>query len=55
MSEPDEPRPSIAASMANWRTYRAPFYVKMQLAARNNWLKLIRRDSCCGNDGEPGC
>ncbi len=31
------------------------FGEKMRLAARNTWLKIKRRDSCCGHPGEPGC
>lgn len=41
--------------MTNWREYDAGRLTKLRLAARNNWLKLRNRSSCCGNHGEPGC
>jgi hypothetical protein len=28
---------------------------KLRLLARNNWLKLINLQNCCGHPGEPGC
>jgi hypothetical protein len=49
------PRPSLGAVFANWRAYDAPFLTKLRLAARNNWTKLRRRDTCCGHEGQPGC
>lgn len=50
-----ERRPSLRVSFSNWRTYEAPALTKLRLALRNNWRKLRRRRSCCGNEGEPGC
>ena len=42
-------------AVSNWRTYDAPFRVKLRLAARNNWRKMVNLSRCCGNGGEPGC
>lgn len=50
-----ERRPSFRAVISNWRTYDAPFWTKLRLAARNNWTKLRTRQNCCGHEGEPGC
>jgi hypothetical protein len=32
-----------------------PLYKKFYLVFRNNWIKLVKRQSCCGHPGEPGC
>ncbi len=32
-----------------------PLGLKLRLLARNTWLKIRNRSSCCGHDGEPGC
>ncbi len=41
--------------VSNWRSYEAPFHVKLRLAARNTWHKVINLSLCCGRGGEPGC
>ena len=48
-------RPSVRDFFANWRAYDGSLAVKLRLALRNNWTKLRRHSSCCGNAGEPGC
>ncbi len=48
-------RGSPRAFFANWRTYDAPFHVKLYLVVRNNWIKFRTFSDCCGNDGQPGC
>jgi hypothetical protein len=48
-------RPSIGALISNWHEYDAPAMSKLRLAARNLWRRVVRRQSCCGNHGEPGC
>jgi hypothetical protein len=48
-------RGSPSAVVSNWREYDGAWTEKLRLAARNNWLKLRHGQSCCGNDGEPGC
>jgi hypothetical protein len=32
-----------------------PLYKKLYLVFRNNMIKIVRRQSCCGHHGEPGC
>ena len=43
------------AVYSNWVTYDAPFVTKMRMAASNTFLKLRKQQSCCGNNGQPGC
>jgi hypothetical protein len=40
---------------SNWSTYDAPFAVKLRMVVANNFTKLRKRQSCCGNHGQPGC
>ncbi len=40
--------------MANLRK-PMPLGRKLYLIVRNMWLRLARRDTCCGHYGEPGC
>lgn len=47
-------RPSPRAFLTNLQGPE-PWAVKLRLLLRNNWLKLIRRQNCCGHPGEPGC
>lgn len=47
--------PRIADVFSNWRESKLPLRSKVGLLLRNNFLKLRRLDSCCGNDGQPGC
>lgn len=51
----DGGRPSFGALISNWTTYDAPFGTKVRLAARNLWRRVILRQTCCGNHGQPGC
>ncbi len=32
-----------------------PLYRKIYLVFRNNGIKIVKRQSCCGHYGEPGC
>ena len=32
-----------------------PWPVKLRLLVRNLALRVIKRQSCCGHPGEPGC
>jgi hypothetical protein len=50
-----EHRPSPRALFANWASYDASFGDKLRMAASNTLVKLRKRQSCCGNYGEPGC
>lgn len=49
------PGQSMGAYFANWRTYQGSLIEKFRLAARNSWLRVVHRDNCCGNPGQPGC
>jgi hypothetical protein len=40
---------------SNWTTYDAPFTVKLRMAASNTFIKLRKRQPCCGHNGQPGC
>ena len=53
----EEPRPrsSPGALLSNWMNYDAPFAVKLRMAASNTFIKLRKRQACCGNNGQPGC
>jgi glycosyltransferase involved in cell wall biosynthesis len=58
MPEPgEEPRPrsSPGAMLSNWMTSDAPFAAKLRMAASNTFIKLRKRQACCGNHGQPGC
>jgi hypothetical protein len=45
----------MAVFFSNWATYDASFAAKMRMAASNTLIKLRRHQSCCGNNGQPGC
>ena len=47
-------KPSGADVWANLRSAGSPLAALRGMAA-NTWLKLKRRDDCCGNYGDPGC
>jgi hypothetical protein len=49
------PKPSFAATRANWKAYDAPLATKVRLTLANNWFKVRNRQNCCGNYGQPGC
>ena len=48
-------KPSPGALLSNWITYDAPFAAKLRMAASNTFIKLRKRQACCGNNGQPGC
>ena len=50
----DRIKPSGADVWANLRGAGSPLAALRGMAA-NTWLKLKRRDDCCGNYGDPGC
>jgi len=41
--------------ISNWTEYDAPTRTKLRLAARNFWRRIVLRQTCCGNHGQPGC
>ena len=48
-------QPSIGAVISNWSDYDAPFTTKLRMAVRNLWRRVVLRQNCCGNHGQPGC
>jgi hypothetical protein len=32
-----------------------PWPAKIRVIARNYWRRVVRRQLCCGHEGEPGC
>jgi hypothetical protein len=32
-----------------------PFWTKMRMLVRNLSLRVIKLQTCCGHEGEPGC
>jgi hypothetical protein len=51
----DEPKPTPRSVISNWTDYPAPTRVKARMAARNLWRRVVLRQNCCGNHGQPGC
>jgi hypothetical protein len=51
---PANQRMAIQNAISNWNQ-PLPFRTKVRLAARNYWLRVKNRSTCCGHDGEPGC
>jgi|GEM_PF-1315782 len=39
----------------NFRDSDLPLGERSQITARNLWRRLVLRQTCCGNDGQPGC
>lgn len=54
MCQDSPQRPEVRAFLTNL-SGPEPWTVKIRLLLRNNWLKLRRRQNCCGHPGEPGC
>lgn len=53
--KPEEPKPTPRAMISNWNDYPAPTHVKARMALRNLWRRVVLRQNCCGNHGQPGC
>jgi len=47
-------RPSAKAVIANLKV-QMPLGKKIRLFIKNNLIKIIKLQSCCGHPGEPGC
>ncbi|MBI2765872.1 MAG: hypothetical protein HYX53_08175 [Chloroflexi bacterium] len=48
-------RRTFGALFTNWDRSELPIPQRLLVAARNVVLRFVRRDVCCGHDGEPGC
>jgi len=46
--------PNLRAFFSNFST-PMPLHRKIYLLFRNNFIKISKRQSCCGHPGEPGC
>ena len=53
-SDPAKKGPSLRAVFTNMKV-KMPLHRKLYLVFRNNWIKIWRRQNCCGHLGEPGC
>lgn len=47
--------PSLRAVFSNWKNSDAPFWDKVKMALKNNYIKFKKRQNCCGNPGQVGC
>ncbi|MGH2490185.1 MAG: hypothetical protein ACRDF9_01635 [Candidatus Limnocylindria bacterium] len=48
-------RGNIVRAIRNFTDSEIPLSRRIVVASRNLWLRVARRQACCGNDGEPGC
>jgi hypothetical protein len=58
MEKPDEEpqlKPVPGALRSNWTSFDGPFTTKLRMAASNTFIKLRKRQACCGHPGQPGC
>lgn len=46
--------PGLKAFFTNMSAPMPP-HQKLYLVFRNNFIKISKRQSCCGHPGEPGC
>ena len=46
--------PSIRDVISNW-SVPLPWHVKLRMATRNLTIRVVKRQTCCGHHGEPGC
>lgn len=44
-----------ATWISNWRRSDLPLPSRLIVTVRNLALRVVRRDTCCGNHGQPGC
>lgn len=51
---PHNPHASPRTVLANWKQ-PGPLNWKLRRTVVNTWIKIVRRQRCCGNGGEPGC
>lgn len=41
--------------IGNWVRSELRLAEKLALTVKNNAIKVVKRQSCCGNHGQPGC
>jgi len=49
------PRPSLGAVWANFVDSDLPIPRRVSSTLRGYWIRVRRRQGCCGRYGEPGC
>ncbi len=54
MADPKSPRQSMDNFLTNLDV-DMPFSRKVYLLVRNLSIRVVKRQNCCGHDGEPGC
>jgi hypothetical protein len=54
MADSKDVRPSPAAAMNNL-SVKMPWRRKLRMAMGNYWIRIAKRQDCCGHPGEPGC
>ena len=53
--QPKKPRPNLSDNFRNFWESDIPFFERLGIAMANNFTKLRKLDTCCGNYGQPGC
>jgi hypothetical protein len=48
-------RGSFLRAIRNFTDSEIPLPRRIAVASRNLLLRVVRRQACCGHDGEPGC
>ncbi len=48
------PRPSIGDFITNMQV-PLPWPTKLRMLFGNLWLRIVKRQNCCGHEGQPGC
>jgi hypothetical protein len=46
--------PSLSAFFKNM-SVPIPIHRKLYLVVHNTMIKIVKRQSCCGHHGDPGC
>ena len=54
MNSKENRNPSLANAISNWQQ-PIPLTRKLWMALRNLTIRGVKRQSCCGHHGEPGC
>jgi hypothetical protein len=48
-------RGDLGRAIRNFTDSEIPLPRRVVVAARNLWVRVALRQTCCGHDGEPGC
>ena len=54
MSILDQWKQTLRNFAVNWQK-PIPFPTKLKMLIRNETIKVLKRQTCCGHHGEPGC